>query len=317
MAFYNDVKDGLSPSGLSQWINSRSAFIGSYFRGERSRETAAMKGGTKIHALIEGGMIKAKHVYDQNEKELRFEVGPDTGFFFRGRPDSFEGGKHAQVVKFVDYKSGKENGWAEKLPTDIKMKATAWLVWRSAGKPAEVHGFIEYIPTTWNDDTKEVVPIDDRETEVISIVYTAAELENFTQAIHRAMSEVNAYYERWLKSSGEFVKESDTSRYLELVAEIAEREKEQEEIAERIQIGMEFGGEDSHKVDGGSFSMKQTKKWEYPPELKINYLNYGLVLEDAEAIGSAAAAAKKDYELVNDPVEVKAKVQFRAKPVKK
>jgi hypothetical protein len=220
-------------------------------------------------------------------------------------------------VRFVDYKSGKANDWAAKIPNDLKMRATAWLVWRSAGKPSEVHGFVEYIETTWDDEAKEIVPVADKETEVIPIVYTDAEMESFTTVIYKAMTDVNAYYKKWLESSGEFVKDSDVAEYIEYKTKYDSIEEKMSEVLERIQLQMEFGGEDNHKVDGRSFYLKRTEKWEYPEDLKVRFEEEDWMLRDTVLMANAVSSAKKNYELVNDPVEVKAKVQFRAKSVKK
>ena len=221
MAFYHDKKPHMSPSALAQWLGSRGSFVRSYFAEERGPETKAMTAGTEIHALVEAGIIKAKHVYQNNEIEVKVQV-PGTDYYFLGRPDSYE--IDGEVARFVDYKSGKANGWDEKLPTDIKMRATAWLVWRSLGEPKQVHGFVEFIQTTWDPEQKKVVPIDGKETEVASIVYTAKELKAFTRVITTAMDDVNAFYEKWKESTGDFVNKADVERSVELRKAIDEAE---------------------------------------------------------------------------------------------
>lgn len=310
--FYHDIKEHMSPSALAQWLGGRGQFVRSYFAMEKSPETKAMTAGTEIHALVEAGIIKAKHVYEHPEAELKVQV-PGTDFYFLGRPDSY--GKVVKIgggyVAFVDYKSGKANGWDEKLPTDIKMRATAWLVWRACGEPEEVQGFVEFIQTTWDPDQKKVVPLDGKEIEVSSITYTADEMEAFTKVIANAMRDVNDFYEKWKESTGDFVNGKDVQAYAELRQEIEEKEAELDELAERILSQMEFGGEENHKTPAGTFFIKNTKTYEYPPTLKINYLNMGLVLEDAEAIGAATKAAKTNFELTNEPKEVRRSIQFR------
>ena len=147
--FYHDKKEHMSPSALDQWFRQRSAFVGSYFEEKDRVDTKAMQAGRQIHRLIEGGMIPAKCSYAINEQEIKVRV-PGTDFYFMGIPDSRTESKDGNESMFVDYKSGKANEWKEKLPTDIKMKATAWLVWQEGGESAEVvKGAIEFIQTTW------------------------------------------------------------------------------------------------------------------------------------------------------------------------
>lgn len=309
MNFYHEIKPHMSPSALSQWLGSRGSFVRSYFAGERGPETKAMTAGTEIHALVEAGIIKAKHTYQHNEMEVKVEV-PGTSYHFLGRPDSYE--VDGEVAKFVDYKSGKANGWEEKLPTDIKMRATAWLVWRETGEPMQVHGFIEFIQTTWDPDLKKVVPIDGKETEVASIIYTAKELKAFTRVIATAMDDVNTFYEKWKDSSGEFVNNADVERSVELRNAIDKAEMELEEVEDRILSQMEFGGEETHKTSYGSFFIKTTKTYEYPKTLE--FLLDGeeeFTIEKAERVAAGVSAAKKNFELVNDPKEIKRSVNFR------
>lgn len=319
--FYHDLKAHMSPSALAQWLNSRGAFVRSYFAEERGPETAAMTAGTEIHALVEAGIIPAKHVYQHGEAELKVEV-PGTSFYFLGRPDSYERhwsgkkegeGEPADTAYFVDYKSGKANGWDEKLPADIKMRATAWLVWRATGEPDKVCGFVEFIQTTWDPDQKKVVPMEGRDTEVTSIVYTADELRAFTKVIAKAMEDVNAFYEKWKESTGDFVSNGDVTRYAELKAEIATRETELDEVAERILGQMDFGGEENHKTPVGTFFVKTTKTYEYPAEMP--FLLDGeepYTLAKAERVASGVSAAKANYNLTNEPSSIKRSVQFRA-----
>lgn len=312
--FYHDIKEHMSPSAMDQWLNGRSSFIRSYFAQEKGPETKAMTAGTQIHALVEAGVIKAKHVYGHNEEKIKIQV-PGTEFYFLGVPDSY--GDVVKIaggyVAFVDYKSGKANNWKEKLPTDIKMKATAWLVWMQSGCPAEVQGHIEYIQTTWDPNTKTVVPVDDKETEVISITYTGAELEAFTKVIAREMHAVNEEYEKWLQSTGDFVKASDVEAYVSLRNEIEAKEAELEEIAERIKDQMEFGGEENHKTPVGTFFIRETSTYAYPPDL--TFLVDGseeYTLEKADRVGSGLKAAKKNFELANEPVSTSRSISFRA-----
>lgn len=315
MSFYPDVKDGLSPSALAQWLNSRGAFVKSYFAGERGPETKSMQTGTEIHALIEAGIIKAKHVYGNDEKDVSVELA--LGRVFRGRPDSF--GKVVKInngsVAFVDYKSGKANDWKEKLPADLKMRATAWLVWKESDEPAIVEGFIEYFQTTWDPALKKVVLVEDTESEVISITYTSAELQSFTQVILKAMDDIDTFYEKWKDSTGDFVNKSDVEAYANLKTEIEQKEVELDELGERILSQMEFGGEENHKTSFGTFFVRETYTYEYPSDLPIG--DGVFTLEFAEEVAAKAKAAKSNYELVNDPKTTKRKINFRPTREKK
>ena len=309
MNFYHEIKEHMSPSALDQWKRQRSAFVATYFEKKEKVETQAMQTGKQIHMLIEAGLMKAKKVYKNGETEIKMQV-PGTDFYFLGIPDSWEK-KGKDKALFVDYKSGKANDWKEKLPVDIKMKATAWLVWMKAGKPSRVDGAIEYIQTTWDPDAKKVVPVDDKESEVIEISYDAEEMEQFTRVIAEAMSEVNEAYLKWQQGTDAFVNQEDIAKYERLNAEKTNIEKEMDEIKERIKTQMEFGGLLNVKTPAGTFYITERKTYDYPPSLKIKYLDYGLVLEDAEAIGSAAKAAQKNYELLAGPISQSTSIGFR------
>lgn len=308
----------MSPSALDQWFRQRSAFVGSYFEEKDRVDTKAMQAGRQIHRLIEGGMIPAKCSYAINEQEIKVKV-PGTDFYFMGIPDSRTESKDGEESMFVDYKSGKANEWKEKLPTDIKMKATAWLVWQEGGESAEVvKGAIEFIQTTWDPEAKAVVPLEGKETEVIDIEYTAEELKQFTTVIAKAMHEVNEVYEKWKENSDAFVNLEDVNRYEILHAQKEALEAEMSEIKERIGSQMEFGGLLNFKSELGTFYVTERETYSYPGNLKINYRDYGLVLDDAEEIASATKAAMKNYELITEPVSVSSSVGFRPKkPAKK
>lgn len=307
----------MSPSALDQWLRQRSAFVASYFEEKERVDTKAMQAGRQIHRLIEGGMIPAKKVYDINEQEIKVRV-PGTDFYFMGIPDSRTESKDGEESMFVDYKSGKANEWKEKLPTDIKMKATAWLVWQEGGESAEVvKGAIEFIQTTWDPEAKAVVALDGKETEIIEIEYTAEELKQFTTVIARAMHEVNEVYEKWKENSDVFVNLEDVNRYEVLHAQKEALEAEMSEIKERIGSQMEFGGLLNFKSELGTFYVSERKTYSYPGNLKINYKDMGLVLEDVEEINSATKAAQKNYELMADPVSTSISVGFKPKQAKK
>lgn len=320
--FYHDKKEHMSPSAMQSWLHSRGSFIKSYFREERGIETKSMAFGTKVHALIEGGMLNATQVYDHNEAELRFEVEPDSGLYFMGKPDSYSDpldDEGVSSVEFVDYKSGKTNSWNEKLPTDIKMLATAWLVWRASGKPDVVNGYVEFIETVWDEELHDVKIVEGTDTVVMARRYTWAEMENFTQAILKAMSDVNAFYKKWEASSGEFVRQDDIDAALKLRARLATIEAELEEVEDRIASQMEFGGEETHKLDGlGTYYFKTTDAWEYPEELEFVLDGAEkFTLGKAERVASGVKAVKKNYELVNEPATSKKTLAYRAAIKKK
>jgi hypothetical protein len=309
MAFYPDQKDGMSPSALAQWFNSRSAFVKSYFEGDRSPTTKAMEAGTQIHALVEAGIIKAKHIYDVGEEEISITIA--EGRVFRGRPDSHQKKAVKGTVSFVDYKSGKANAWKEKLPTDIKMKATAWLVWMQAGQPEKVEGYVEFIQTTWDPESRTVVPIDDKETEVEHVTYWAEDLKAFTGVILKAMSDVEDFYQKW-QTRGDFVNSQDVAMYAETKAEIVRLEAELESIGERIASQMEFGGQENHKTNLGTFYFTTRETYDYPADLPVRALDQELTLGQADEVAAATKAAKKNFELIAEPVSTKTTMAYKA-----
>jgi len=315
--FYNDVKGYMSPSALAQWKQTRAGFVKSYFEGERSPETAAMKGGTTIHKLIELEMLPAKHVFGVNEEEIKVQV-PGTGFYFLGRPDSREAKAKKGVVRFVDYKSGKANDWEKKLPTDIKMRATAWLVWMVTGQPDTVVGSIEFIQTTWDPDAKEVIPLEGEESKIIEHIYRYEDLEEFTHIIIKTMGEVNDFYEKWLNASGDFMQEEDTAEYIALQNKIDKLVEKQDEVKERIMMQMEFGGLFNHKMDAGTFYITERKQYSIPESLTVKVGRKKYTLKDISEINTAAKVAESNYKLGSDPVSTSTSLGFRkTKPKKK
>lgn len=293
----------------------------SYFSGEKSPETAAMKGGKKIHALIEAGALTVKHSYSNAEKILTQILTvrnagdtADIEYKVLGIPDDYSDPVDGSVM-FVDYKSGKENVWDNReLAGDLKMKTTAWLVWKNTGCPPFVRGYIEHIPTQWNPNTKEIEPTGGDSVVAAEMTYTGEELEAFTAVILKTMHEVNVGYEEWLTSTDEFVSQEDVAQYAELDIQRRALESKQELILERISDQMALGKKDNLSTPFGSFYFKSTKKFPpIPATAKINYLDRGITWEDAEQISAAAAAFKKKFETENDPVEVKKSLQFRIK----
>jgi len=115
--FYHEVKEHMSPSAHDTWHRSKSSFIQSYFELKKGPETAAMKFGTQVHALIEHGMLKVKKQFDQNEMGLRHEAG--NGLYYFGKPDSFQSKPVKNTVEFVDYKTGKNARYADTKQLDL------------------------------------------------------------------------------------------------------------------------------------------------------------------------------------------------------
>lgn len=295
--FYPDIKPHISPSALDSWHNSRSQFIKSYFDGVKMRETASMKAGKEIHALIEGGMIPVINRFAHIEKPITVELPSGVKVF--GIPDSYDDFSGF----FVDYKSGKENGWTDaRLATDLKMKTTAWLVWQVSGKPAQVSGCIEYLATIWNTETREVQPTGEDNIVAASYTYTGEELEAFTAVIEKTIADVNAAYEEWLTSTDEYISADDIALYAELDEEISKLEERREEVKVRIADQLEFGKKQSVSTVFGTFSFRETKRWKYPKEI-----------DDLDAI---AKAARKKFETENDPATVSKSLMFRAKSSK-
>lgn len=316
MNFYPDTKPHISPSALAAWHHQRSMFVRSYFMGEKTPETAAMKAGKRIHALIEGGFLTPKHRYPHREQELVFTL-TRKNVQVLGIPDSHEADVTDGVVQFVDYKTGKENGWdASTLASDLKMKATAWLVLHKARleghEPETVVGHIEFFHTEWDAETKELV-VKEGESIVVSCAYSAAELDKFTDFIEKTIDQVNEEYPKFLASSSEFVSEEDMAAYAMLEAQKRDIEMRQEEIRERLAEQLAFGNKRNIESPFGTFYFTERKKYEYPKTLKVNYLDMGLTLEDAEAVAAATAAAKKAYEQETEPVSVTRSLSFKPK----
>ncbi len=231
-----------------------------------------------------------------------------------GIPDSYELGDDLETANFVDFKSGKENTWDDaKLAADLKMKTTAWLVWRDCAKPAKVVGYIEYIPTTWNPLTREVEHTGGESTVAGKVQYTAEEMLAFEAVIVKTMKEVNAGYIEWLNSTDEFLNQDDIAEYAELERQIGELDKRADVVMARIAEQMKFGGKSTISTLFGTFYFTKRKKWAYPGTLKINYLDMGITLEDADKIDAAVSAAKKRFDTENEPASISESLSFKPK----
>lgn len=308
VVFYHDVKEHISPSAMESWIRQRSSFIKSYFEGQKGPETAAMTFGTQVHALIEHGMLNAQKKYDVDEATLKHEAG--DGLYMLGKPDSYHSKVLKNTVEFVDYKTGKASEWEKKLPTDIKMKATAWLVWMETGCPAAVKAHIEFLQTTWDEDKREMVLLE-KDTEITSITYQKADLEEFTGVIIRTMEEINIFYLKWKDRTAEFIDETDCRKLKELRAKRDEIDTEMSELAGTIESQMEFGGMMSYKLEGvGQFSIRETKTFQVPKTLPFQVGRKKFTLEDFGEIQTAAKAAEKNYKITNEPVSTKKAMSF-------
>lgn len=307
MTFYTDKKEGMSPSSIAMWFGAKSSFIKYYFKVEKMFETESMRTGTKVHRLIEAGLLKVKCNYEFSEKDISCTISP--GMIFRGRPDSH--GIYGERAMFVDYKTGKQSDWKKKLPSDIKMRATAFLVWMDTGKPSEVKGMIEFIQT--KQEGKSVVPIEDKETEVYEVTYTSKEMEEFAGVIKREMENVNKFYPKWEDRPDGFVSNANVEEFIVLDQKIRELEVQKEDIKETIKELMEFGGEENHATPYGTFYLTSKKKYEYPSDMTFRVDERDFSIEEAQDIANGAKGAKKNYELTNEPVDTVTSIGFRSK----
>lgn len=315
MNFYPDVKAHMSPSAMEAWYSARGSFVKSYFDGVRSPETAAMRAGKMIHGLIQGGLLKVIHRYAQNEKTLE-EIVEHDGVQYKvlGIPDSYDYGEDVGTAVFVDYKSGKENGWDNvRLASDLKMKLTAWLVWNATAKPSLVKGYIEYVPTRWNPETREVEPTGGESVMAGAIEYTSEEMEAFTLTIIKTMNDINAAYTEHLTSTDEFVNQDDVAEYAQFDKDKRDIEARQVELLQRIGDQMAFGKKESVSTIYGTFYFTAKKKWAYPDTLEVRLGETTTTLAEAEKVEVAVKAAKKRFETDNAPESITKSLGFRAK----
>lgn len=302
--FYPIIKAYISPSALDSWHHSRGQFVRSYFEGIKSPETSSMRVGKQIHAMAEGGILDVKKRYEHSEVTLTTNLEYEFGDVkVLGIPDSHESKPTKGNVNFVDYKSGKDNTWDEKkLATDLKMKTTAWLVWRNAWtdggeRPKTVTGYIEYIPTRWDFTVRELVPTYEKTTVSAKYVYKSEELEAFEQVIRKTITDVNTAYDEWIESTDEFIDRDDVARYAQLTEQAKKIAEEMSDIKDRLTIQMQTGSKKSYSSVVGTFYFTERKKWEYPEEL-------------VKAKDKVAIKMKK-FEQENDPVGVSSSLAFR------
>ncbi len=304
--FYPDEKLHISPSALDNWFHARGSFVKNYFAGVKTPETASMKAGKQIHALVEAGMLDVQKKFENVETTLiHWADLENEEMKVLGIPDSHEHTPTKGVVRFVDYKSGKAQTWDDvKLAGDLKMKTTAWLVWRNAmtddGKlPKKVIGYIEYIPTQWNSITREIEPTGGETIVAGEYEYTNKDLEDFTQVIRSTILAVNEAYGEWLESTDEFIDEEDVATYAELIGEKEKIELQLGEIKGRIATQMGLGKKQSYSSPVGSFYFIERRKWEIPEEI-------------TKAIASASGRKKK-FETENKPIKISQSLAFRAR----
>lgn len=311
--FYPDVKPHISPSALSTWHSGKGAFIKSYFDGEKSGSTLAMKAGSKIHKMIEGGLLTPLKIYDQKEKRLQFEVV--EGIMVLGIPDSHEEDGSKDTIEFVDYKTGKDRTWdAVKLATDLKMKTTAWLVWQANPQAKTIIGHLNFIQTKYDEDETDYIPTGFQ--EVIDKEYTVKELKAFTKVIEKTIKEVNKAYGKWADNSSEFINEADVIEYYDTHKRIEAMKEDLNEIGVRIHTQMELGNIERHKSNLGTFYFVSRKKYEYPTSLKVFTANFGEVnFDNAIKIHAdteaAIKSAKQDYEKSHEPVTTTRSLAYR------
>lgn len=314
--FYPDKRKHLSPSSIASWHNAKSSFIKSYFVGEERKETASIRTGKQIHALIEAGIINVHKKYGTVEQPIEVPLG--KGLSVYGIPDSAMDTVEDGETHFVDYKSGKQNGWNDAtLANDIKMKVTAWLVFqnvfiKTGEYPKKVIGFIEYIPTQYNYESREVEPTGEDSSVVATREYLEKELQEFTAFINNTVDEVNEGYEQWKGSTADFISQDDVLEYAENERKIAEIQEQQKAIKERIEAQMDIGKTESYTFPLGTFYFTTRKTYKYPSELKVNYNDMGLTLEDVEAIQTATSVAKKNFEQEHEPASVSRSLGFRS-----
>ncbi len=321
--FYPDVKKHISPSALATWHNQRSQFIKTYFKGEKLPETKAMQAGTNIHALIEMGIITPVNEFAFQEKELVFPTTEDSSISVLGKPDAYDGGD-GSTIRFVDYKTGKQNNWtSDVIATDLKMKTTAWLVLQEVRKgfqeyegtvevePQKIEAHIEYIPTQWNPDTWEIEPTGEEHEDVV-YTFDVETIDNFLEVIIDTIYAVNEEYLKYLESA-DFVDREDMAEYADLESQKKEIENKQKEIKERLQTQMDLGGVGTVS-DGamGTFYIMERKQYDYPDDLKITTED-GKVYTKAqiEELEKAKKVAEKQYEQEHEPKAVSRSLGFR------
>lgn len=316
--FYPDVKPHISPSALATWHNQRSQFIKTYFKGEKLPETKAMQAGTNIHALIEMGIIEPINKFNNREKDLVTSLveGEEGVIKVFGKPDAYNNFADNGTIKFVDYKTGKQNNWTpEAIATDLKMMVTAWLVLEEAKKYNDsiqkVEAHIEYIPTQWNPDTWEIEPTGEDHKDVV-YTFDVATIQDLTSFIQKTVEQVNEEYLKYLESA-DFVDREDMAEYADLESQKKEIENKQKEIKERLQTQMDLGGVGTVS-DGamGTFYIMERKQYDYPDDLKVTTED-GKVYTKAqiEELEKAKKVAEKQYEQEHEPKAVSRSLGFR------
>ena len=320
--FYPDVKKYISPSAFNTFHNNTSSFIANYFDNAEKVTSKAMEGGTTIHGLIEGGFIKVDMQFEHNEAELT-QPFRDTGVNVFGKPDSY--GMDNGVAKFVDYKSGRDHSWTrESLNDDLKMELTAWLVWKELGEPEKVEGYIYWIGTEWNAESKEVIASDD-EYAIVKCVYTADRLTALEDVIETTINKVNEMYEKHGKEQPE-INEDILKAYISLEQQIKSVEEKtikplkekQEELKEQILAFLMFNGGANISKDYGTFYNQPSKKWKHPDTLTFTLENGETHnVEYALEVANALKSAQKKFELTADPIYERPSLRFRAKKSKK
>ncbi len=304
--FYPDQRDHISPYALSAFKSSKSTFIKRYFEEEEGYESPAMKRGTKIHSLIEMGAVKAKKKFDVHEEKIEIEV--KDGVTMLGYPDSrTEGGDKVEVV---DYKTGKTGKWEDKIHGDEKVMATAWLVWKEEGEPEEVTFHIEFIPVQWDDESEEMIPLEDQ-TEVITKVFKEDTLRKFTKVIEKTIDEVNEFYEKWQESTDQFIDKSLVEKYEMLDQEKREIEKEMDEIKEKLLGQMEIGGLGKFQSENGTFYTREREYYTYPDNMEIKVGDKKLSYREAKDVKKEMKNARKNYKMVAEPDSIKRSLSFR------
>lgn len=315
--FYPQLKPHISPSALQAWHNNRSTFVRSYFMGIKSPETSAMKFGTTLHKLIEMGMYPAKTVFSRNEHELVVDL--KDGILALGKPDSYDVLPVGGCVSVVDYKTGKEDTWSNgKIALDLKCKMTAWLVLKQARKegyqPTAVIHYVEYIPTEWDTEGRELRPCADKESVLYEATFSAEELDAFTDLIIKTVDEVNEEYPLFANSTDAFVNMEDVLTLADIESQIKELEADADVIRERLKGQFEIGGIKTFSSPVGTVYITEKKSYEYPEDL-VGKTEDGreVTAREVELVTTAMKVAKKNFEMANEPKSIGRSLAFRAK----
>ena len=294
-------KKHLSWSQIELWLKSKSEYQKRYFEGKKGYTTKYMSYGSRL-----GELIAARDIFDFTEAETkvysslpkmdiyeyRIESEKD-GFDFPVNVLAFVDAAKSDLSEIHEYKTSK-NPWSQsKVDSHGQLDIYAWGVYEKTGKIPKVK--LYWIETTEHENGKIEAT---GKVEEFERVVTIEQIGAIKELILKVAGEISEAYKKWQFSDEEKLNESDFELYIKLAYNLKDIQAQMDEVKVRIQKDLEKNNLIKYEHEGGTFSFRETKKYNYSDAL----------LEQKAAYDNA----KKEEEKNQEP-EITKSLSFRGK----